>query len=63
MQIAPWAICTDDSKPESKCEVNYLMERMSDYLREHGEWLEKPKRNRGRLINWMPKQKHAALAL
>lgn len=62
-QIAPWAICADDSEPMAKQEVNAIMDKMNDYLRSNGEWLEKPKRKSGMLIHWMPKQKQAAISV
>ncbi len=52
-EISPTMLCHDDTEA-SKARVNRLLEQLNTYLRESGEWLDKPKHMRdGRVVNWV----------
>ena len=63
LEIAPWALCYDSGHPGARNELNEVMGKMNNYLKDQGRWHEPKHKKDGRVINWTPKQPEAALAL
>lgn len=44
IEVAPWALCFDHSNAEARREYEAIVELLSNYLEQNGEWHQRPKK-------------------
>src|SRR5689334_21689951 len=64
-EITPDKLCVANGADELRGhqQLNAVLDAMNNYLANAGEWLRGPKRVRGMLVHWLPREKNGEVAL